>query len=480
MTEVVLSRPASRAVAIGFAAPLAFSLLAPAPVRADGATADGSPPGSADAGSPTPSNPPPCAGRLQELVDAAPRGSTVRLPACTSIEAIDVDRPLVIEAHGTVIDGRDTLQHAVVVSADDVEIAGLTVSRVANPAQDGAVRAWDVSRFTFRDGTITDSAGACISVARGADSTIAGSTLARCGQEGIHATLADRLSVRDNRIVGNNPAGAFDPEWEAGGAKVTRSTGVVFEHNEVADNDGPGIWCDIDCRDLVVRDNRVSANSRAGIQVEISDGALVTDNAVWENGWAKSDWGWGAGILVSSSKDVLVDSNVVAWNADGIVIVSQDRDDAPGAITGDRTSGNLVASEAGHETYGEAWLQDWAGGLTDAAAGNGGSSDAFWFTRPEGGDARFAWGRALSRLEAFGATAGGAGATYATDADVAARLGAAGVPEHPGAQHPLGTLGLRDLVGPLVVLVAGVIGILVLVAAALWRRRRTASTREMR
>jgi hypothetical protein len=161
------------------------------------------------------------------------------------------------------------------------------------------VQAWDVQRFAFRDGTIEDSAGACISVARSPDAVIVDSTFSRCGQEGIHATLADRLVVRGNRILDNNPSGAFDPEWEAGGAKVTRSTGVVFEDNDVANNRGPGIWCDIDCRQLHVRDN-AWANDRAGIQVEISDGALVSATRRTDS---RREC-WGAGISMSSSREV--------------------------------------------------------------------------------------------------------------------------------------------------------------------------------
>ncbi len=281
--------------------------------------------------------------------------------------------------------------------------------------------------------------------------------------------------MRGNRLLGNNPKGVFDPEWEAGGAKVTRSTGVVFEDNDVAGNDGPGIWCDIDCRDLTVRGNRVSANRRAGIQVEISDGAEVTGNAVWENGWAKPTWGWGAGILVSSSRNVTVDDNVVAWNADGIVVVSQERDDAPGPTTNVRTSGNTVAAEAGFEAFALAWLQDWAGGITATAAGNGSSDDRFWISGPEGGDARFAWAESFTRLAPFAATPGGSGAAYLSDADLAARLEAAGIPVHPLGDHPLGRSGLRELLAPalgaglaLLLAVAGIVALAV-------RRRRPSS-----
>ncbi len=466
---------AAWAVALRFVAPFALLLLATGAVRGAGPSDSSSPATGDESASP---GPPGCAEPLQALVDAADAGSTVRLPACTSTEELVIDRPLTIDARGTVIDGRGRLEHAVVVEADDVSIDGLTVIGVASPPQDGAVRAWDVDRFAFRDGQIRDAAGACISIARGEDSTVSGSTLDGCGQEGLHATRADGLSVVGNRISGNNPAAAFDPEWEAGGAKVTQSARVRFEDNEVAGNRGPGIWCDIDCRDTTIRGNRVHDNARAGIQIEISDGAVVEDNVVWENGWGRPTWGWGAGILVSTSRNVDVVGNLLAWNADGIVVVSQDREDSPGTATGLRTDRNLVASETGREAFGEAWLVDGSAALTQAASGNGGSGDRFWFTGPEGRDARFAWGGSLTSLDDFRSTLGGADAAYLTDAEVADALAAAGLPGHPDI-HPA-VFDPRDLIAPAVAaLLAVIAAISALTVILVRRRRRHASAREL-
>jgi hypothetical protein len=453
---------------------VAWWLLAGLGLPVEIAAQEGSPGASPGSSAALAATPPPCERPLQELVDEAPSGGTISLPACTSDEPLRVTRPLVIDAQGTVIDLNDALPHGLIVEADDVTVIGLSVRRAANEPQDGAVRAWDVDRFAFREGSIEDSAGACISVARGADAVIEDSTLTRCGQEGIHATRADGLIVRGNRIRDNNPARAFDPEWEAGGAKVTVSTGVTFEANEVFDNGGPGIWCDIDCRELVVRGNRVWGNDRAGIMVEISDGAVVEANTAWENGWGKQSWGWGAGILVSSSRSVVVRDNVVAWNADGIVVVSQDRPDAPVLIRDVRTTGNTVAMLAGRDAYGLAWLQDWPGTLFEAGGGSGGSADRFWFDRPEDGQRRFAWDGGMARLDDFRETPGGRAATYVSDAELASILASASVPGDPLPDHPVALPNPRELVVPgalaVIVMLAGI-----LVALVSLRRRRLAT-----
>jgi len=463
------ARFVGRSLVIGIACWLPLAIGSTASIEARGA----SPPPASTGAQAIEGGPRPCEEPIQDLVDRALPGSTVTLPACTSDEELRVKHPLVIEASGTLIDGMDVLAHAVVVEADDVTIIGLSVRRVANAPQDGAIRAWDVDRFVFRDGTVEDSAGACISIARGADALIADSRLARCEQEGIHATRADRLMVRGNRIHENNAARSFNPEWEAGGAKVTRSTGVVFEQNEVWGNGGPGIWCDLACQSLVVRGNRVWANDRAGIHVEISDGATVERNAVWENGWVKPSWGWGAGILVSSSSAVAVRSNVVAWNADGIVVVSQSRDDAPAPIRDVRTADNLVAATAAREAFGVAWLQDWPGTLFDPAAQNGGSADRFWFDRPEDRDVRFAWAGSYRHLEEFIATPGGQGGSYVDDAEMTAELAAAGIPAAPRGMHAPASPTWRDI-APAALIVTGAVAVGLATIGILFRRRRHA------
>lgn len=47
--------------------------------------------------------------------------------------------------------------------------------------------------------------------------------------------LVEHIVVRPNNIYG------FDPDWEAGGAKIADSDGVVVRGNHVYDNDGPGL-----------------------------------------------------------------------------------------------------------------------------------------------------------------------------------------------------------------------------------------------
>ena len=258
--------------------------------------------------------------------------------------------------------------------------------------------------------------------------------------------------------------------WEAGGLKAALAEGLVLQDNVVERNDGPGLWCDIDCRDITIRGNRVTGNSRAGIHFEISDGADITDNVVVDNGWGFATWGWGAGILVSSSTGARVTGNTVAWNADGIAVVSQVRGRASGDTVRDVTvEGNTVIDDGtGGVLLG--WLQDWSGAMYDAGAANHGRDNAFSSAGMV--DCSFEWDGCHGSVEAFAETPGGAGSRSLTDDERSATLAEYGIAGAPAPHEVNDPPRLRTLVpwvvgGGVVVLLVGGLGIVAI------RRRRT-------
>jgi nitrous oxidase accessory protein NosD len=426
-----------------------------------------------------------CGGSLQGLIDAAPAGSTLVVPACTYRESVTIDKPLTVDGAGAVIDGRDTTGEVVratwmVIAASDVTVSGFTMRYADNPPQTGALRfASGANHGTIRDCDLGFAAGADVGLDGTDDSVIEDCAIHDGGQLGVHAGGGDGYGrsnvVRDDRIYHNNTAG-YDPEWEAGGLKATVQTGMVLAGNTVYDNHGPGLWCDIYCQDLTVQDNHVYGNTHAGIMVEVSTGAEITGNAVWDNGWGKDIWGWGAGILLSSSGGDHVADNVVAWNASGISVISQDRQDWKHSATHDVVQDNVIVGEPGQ--YLLFWGQDWQGELYLPASADRGEGDRYWVDRPENGQARFAWDGDRATLAAFQTTPGESGASYLSEADKDKVLAAAGVPAAPDdSGHPLFRLPGRQQVLALLpgAAVATVVLLVALSAVVLWRRRRRRS-----
>ncbi len=319
------------------------------------------------------------------------------------------------------------------MAASDVTVEGFTMRYASNAAQTGAVRVTaGISRFTLRDCDLGYAAGADVAYGTANDSVVEDCDIHDGGQLGVHlggdGTNGRNNILRDSRVHDNNTAG-FDPTWEAGGLKATRQTGLQLLDNTVDDNAGPGLWCDIACRDIVVTGNRVHHNTYAGIMFEISTGATIRSNLVWENGWGEATWGWGAGILISSSGGADVSGNTVAWNYAGISVISQNRGSYQVPVTNDNVHDNVIMAEYDH--WSAFWAEDWSGVLFNPGSNNRGSTNRYWINHAEDSHSRFQWQTGQSTLAAFNATPGDEGGTYLSDSQKTATLTAAGMPLTP-------------------------------------------------
>jgi parallel beta-helix repeat protein len=360
-----------------------------------------------------------CHTRVEVFIDRTPLSlSTANVPEVGSFS---------VRPDGRIAIGADPAGHVVEVTARarwldvqaaDVSIAHVSFFAAANDpqAEDAALRVTSADRFSLSGSTLVAAHGALLGIVGGSGISISGNRLSDAGQEGLALTRARDVRVSGNDISGNNTAG-FDPEWEAGAGKATRVHSVQFTDNTVADNRGPGLWCDIACSDVEFSGNRVSGNERSGILYEISNAGRIDGNVLWSNGWGKTAWGWGAAILISTSATTSVSRNVVAWNADGITVVRQDRPDAP-AEAGRSivvTENTVISASDPSRPYLLAWLDDDGRTLFASSSGNRGAGNRFW--APEG-EARFAWSGDVDTVDEFSRLAGGQGSV---SLDVAAR-----------------------------------------------------------
>ena len=133
------------------------------------------------------------------------------------------------------------------------------------------------------------------------------------------------------------------------GMKFAHGHGIVVRNSYIHDNVGNGLWCDVQCGDYTVVDNRIAHNSRKGIHYEKSGGsdfqgitfvgtAYIARNVIQGNGW-EGRLHADAGITAVSSKNMLIEDNVFGGNAyaNGITIVQDNRltGDAHGWIVSD-------------------------------------------------------------------------------------------------------------------------------------------------
>ena len=216
-------------------------------------------------------------------------------------------------------------------SATNVTIQGLVIEKYAIPAQFGAIGdQWPGANWTVTNNEVRWNHGTGINLGNGSQATQ--NYVHNNGQKGIGAGGSSQL-VQNNEIAYNNYAG-FEPGWEAGGAKFSSVTGLVVSANNVHDNNGPGLWVDIDSMNTLIEGNTVTSNyGGAGIQYEISYQGIIRYNTVRYNyapngGW----WMWGAQILIQNSGSDQVYGNtvdVLPTQGNAIGIIHQNRGSGP-------------------------------------------------------------------------------------------------------------------------------------------------------
>jgi hypothetical protein len=186
--------------------------------------------------------------------------------------------------------------------ATNVQISGLIVEKYASLPQRGVIGSGGVPAIPF--GWILSNVearwnhGAGIHL--GSNSRIDSCNVHDNGQLGIGGSGVN-IVVSNNTIAFNNYAG-YRVDWEAGALKFAKTDHLVVRSNNVHDNQGNGIWTDIDNIHLLVEKNTVVNNTNEGIRHEIGYDAVIRDNLLRGNE---------AGIVIALSANVDVYGNVI-------------------------------------------------------------------------------------------------------------------------------------------------------------------------
>jgi parallel beta-helix repeat protein len=341
------------------------------------------------------------------------------------------------------------------IGADGVTVRGFTMKHAAVDSQNGALSVIDVSDWTVANNTMSDAHGVIVRFENAPGGVLLENELFNGGQLGLSGSGGE-VRVEGNAIHHNNTE-AFATGWEAGGMKITWANDVTIDGNNVYLNNGPGIWCDLNCFNMTFSNNNVHHNLGVGIMFEISDGAEIFGNTVWENGWGVNQTGWAynAGILIASSRNANVYDNLVAWNGDGITVISQCRaylDDERtcdvehewNQVHGNEVHDNVIV--LGEHTVGTensfalGWLRDLRDEdgepylyMFEPEAGNTGYDNRYWLPdQGNGVQIVFTWnGRDFLDLDDFNSTPGEQDGEFIDEDERDRILDDAGVPLEP-------------------------------------------------
>jgi hypothetical protein len=106
--------------------------------------------------------------------------------------------------------------------------------------------------------------------------TVKNSLIEYCGQTGLTASGSGH-TIDKNKVLHNNVKG-FNESWAAGGMKFISPQGLTqskVTNNEVAFNDGSGIWLDTTVDNVEISGNYVGLNGRVVSDVDKGQGGII-------------------------------------------------------------------------------------------------------------------------------------------------------------------------------------------------------------
>ncbi len=272
-------------------------------------------------------------------------------------------------------------------SAKNVTIQNLVIEKYDPQIQDGAIRG-DQS-WTIRDNEVRLNYAVGITAHDG--SQIIGNYVHDNGQMGLGG-YGNNILVQGNELARNGFWSGIDPLWEAGGFKFADTDNLVVRGNYSHDNNGSGMWTDINNIHTLYEDNVVVHNTINGISHEISYDAIIRNNTLYGNGYGdKRGWGWGADINIQNSRNVQVYGNRVEMTGggNGIVMIQQNRGSGTFGTyttTGNQIHDNIIVDHDGHGYVGGFADYNQSGMLN---GGNTWTNNQYFMSD---GGSRFQWG----------------------------------------------------------------------------------------
>jgi|GEM_PF-45772 len=279
--------------------------------------------------------PPPVALDLQALVDEAPPGTTVVVPAGSYRVHLVIDKPLTLLADGDVLLDGSGLGSVITITGDDVTVRGFEVANTGGQVEvASAIKILEADNVTIEDNELRDFFHGIASL--GATNVrIAGNTMTGSG---LNPVDADHLSsgVGDTGtpvVVGTDPrsiaadASGAGPEGQGDGIYLWNTQAITVADNTIRDV-RDGIYLSF-VEDGLLDSNTVDT-SRYAVHSMFGGPVTIFGNTAHENL---------AGLVFMYTKDVLAGRNVIQdqrSGGTGVGIVLKD-------VDGVRIAENVIA-----------------------------------------------------------------------------------------------------------------------------------------
>jgi len=223
--------------------------------------------------------------------------------------------------------------------ASNITVRNLIVEQYANPAQFGAIHSGynnqiNVLRrmghnWIIENNEVRYNHGVGIFIF--SEGLMKNNYIHHNGQLGMRAA-GDNVIIDGNESAYNGEWAGYKWSWEGGGSKFVYTNNLKLINNYCHNNNGPGLWTDIENIYTTVENNRCENNSGPGIFHEISYDATIRCNIATNNYWNIGNNTfefYGGNIFISTSSNVEVYDNITISNGllkgNGILVLCEDR-----------------------------------------------------------------------------------------------------------------------------------------------------------
>lgn len=127
----------------------------------------------------------------------------------------------------------------------------------------------------------------------------------------------------ENNTMARNNYKGFDTHWSGGGFKICNSRGVTVRNCRFVENNGVGLWFDINCTGNILERNLVVGNYGGGIMMEVTHGNSLAPpssdpnpNIIRNNicAYTRYDGTYGSGIMLMQARNNEVYNNTCVGN----------------------------------------------------------------------------------------------------------------------------------------------------------------------
>lgn len=230
---------------------------------------------------------------LARLIEAAPAGATIVVPAGSYRVHLAIERPLTLIAEGDVLldgGGRGSI---VTIRADDVTLRGFRLAHTGSQVEESAaVKTLGASRVTIEGNTLSDFF------------------------TGISVNGGQEVRVVDNELIGSGQVTQDVGHATSGATAAEASPPIAGPHaghgagtGPTGQGDGISVWTTVG---VLVRENRIR-DVRDAVYLNYAEEALVDSNVVDRSRY---------GIHSMFGRSVTVFGNTVRRNLSGLVFMN--------------------------------------------------------------------------------------------------------------------------------------------------------------